>query len=182
MVSILKTYQQRLENKHGWAMPLTCTHCGHEGLPRYDGWTPSTAIRFGGKPTIYANVFCDQCGESLKEEAGVKLAALFTEQATDARSRRLLWNMVGLLVLIPLVFAAVIWLGVQNGWWGGWAFSLLGLLAFFFGPAVMWCNYRIHSIRHECECGSPDYLFMGLLGRSYCYRCSSCGKLLRLRD
>jgi len=182
MVSILKEYQERLKNKHGWAVPLTCTHCGHEGLPRYDGWTPSTAIRFGAKPTIFANVSCEQCGESLKEEANVKLADLFTEQAPDARSRQLLWNMVGLLVLVPLVFAAVIWLGVQSGWWGGWAFSLLALLAFFFAPATMWCNYRIHSIRLECECGKPDYLFMGLLGRSYCYRCSSCGKLLRLRD
>ena len=90
--------------------------------------------------------------------------------------------MVGLLLLIPLLFAAAVWLGVPNGRWGGWAFSLLALLALFSGPAVMWCNYRIHSIRHECECGKPDYLFMGLLGRSSCHRCSSCGKLLRLRD
>ncbi len=177
-----KNYRERLEHTHGWAVPLTCTHCGHEGLPRYDGWTPSMAVRFGGRPTVYANVFCEKCGEALKEEAGGKLVDLFAEQATDARSQRLLWNMVGALFVVPLLFAALIGLGVWNGWWGGWVFSLLALLAFFLGPAVMWVNCRIHSIRHECECGNPNYLFMGLLGRSYCYRCSSCGKLLRLRD
>ena len=28
--------------------------------------------------------------------------------------------------------------------------------------------------------GNPEYSFLGLLRRSYCYRCSSCGRLLRL--
>jgi hypothetical protein len=46
----------------------------------------------------------------------------------------------------------------------------------------MWFNYQIASIRCWCECGRPGYKFMGLLGRSYCYRCSSCGRRLRLKD
>jgi hypothetical protein len=74
-----------------WHVPLTCTRCGHEALPRYDGWTQCMAARFGDRSTIYADLFCDHCGE-------------------------------------------------------------------------------------------PDYVFLGMLGRSYCYRCSSCGRLLRLRD
>ncbi|MEW6555699.1 MAG: hypothetical protein AB1384_15630 [Actinomycetota bacterium] len=41
------------------------------------------------------------------------------------------------------------------------------------------------TLRQSCDCGSPDYIFMGMLGRSYCFRCfrcASCGRLLRLRD
>lgn len=182
MASFLKKYRERLEHTHGWKVPLTCTHCGHEGLPHYDGWTPSTAVRFGNRPTIYANLLCEDCGESLKEEAGVKLVEMLSPQPTDTRNRRLLWNMICVLVVVPVLLAGLIWLGVQNGMWGPWAFSWLAIMGLFFPLATMWINYRIHSIRHECECGNPAYLFMGLLGRSYCYRCSSCGRLLRLRD
>ena len=80
MVSLLKSYRERLEHKHGWNVPLTCTHCGHEGLPRYDGWTPSTAVRFGDHPTIYANVSCQKCGRTLREEAGIELVRVFSSQ------------------------------------------------------------------------------------------------------
>ncbi len=182
MTSFLKRYRERLENRHGWDVPLVCTQCGHEGVPRSDGWTPSTTVRLGDRPTVFANVLCEGCGKSLQEEAGVALKAMFSEQPVDTRNRQLLWNMVGLLLVVPTLFLGLIWLGVARGLWGAWAFSWLGLLAFFFAPVSMWINYRIHSIRHECPCGQPAYLFMGLLGRAYCYRCSSCGRLLKLRD
>ncbi|NLE38030.1 MAG: hypothetical protein GX621_08400 [Pirellulaceae bacterium] len=127
-------------------------------------------------------MFCENCGESLREEADVTLRGLFSQQPIDPRNRRLLRNMVALLVVVPLLLAGAIWLGVINGIWGWWAFSWLALLGFVFSPASTWFSYRIHSLRHECECGRPEYVFLGLLGRSYCYRCGSCGRLLRLRD
>jgi hypothetical protein len=182
MVSFLKKYQERLVHRHGWNVPLTCTRCGHEGLPRYDGWTPSMAARFGDRPTIYANLFCDHCGARMTEEAGAAITGMFSDPPTDTRNRRLLWGMLGVLILVPLAFAGLIWMGVQNGLWGAWAFSWLAGLALLITPVTFWFNYRIHSIRHECACGAPDYVFLGMLGRSYCYRCSSCGRLLRLRD
>ncbi len=182
MASFLKRYRQRLENRHGWDVPLVCTQCGHDGLPRSEGWTPSASVRFGDRPTIFNDVFCENCGKPLKEEAGTALAAMFSSQPVDTRNRRLLWDMIGLLLVVPAVFLGLIWFGVWHGFWGAWAFSLFGLLGFVFAPVSMWLNYRIHAVRHECPCGQPAYLFMGLLGRASCYRCSSCGRLLKLRD
>ena len=49
-------------------------------------------------------------------------------------------------------------------------------------PMILLFNWQVHSPRFRCDCGQPAYKFMGMLGRSYCYRCSSCGRLLRLRD
>ncbi len=182
MSSILAKYRERLEHNHGWQVPLICTKCGHEGVPRYDGWTPSTAIRFGDRPTIYADLYCEKCGRDLREEAEVALVDTFSQQPTDLRNKRLLWGMIVVLVVVPLLFFGGIWLGVRNGIWGPWAFSWLGVMGLLITPTIMWLNWRIASIRYECECGNPDYLFMGMLGRSYCYRCTSCGKLIRIRD
>jgi hypothetical protein len=102
--------------------------------------------------------------------------------STLSENRRVLWSTLGLVSLLPLIGLGAIWLGVWAGLWGIWVFSLLGLSALLITPATMWCNYRIASIRQQCPCGKPDYLFMGLLGKSYCYRCTSCGTRLRLRD
>ena len=182
MASILAKYRKRLEHKHGWRVPLVCNHCGHEGVPRYDGWTPSTAISFGDQPTIYADLFCEKCGQELRNEAGAMLVGIFSRQPTDMRNRRLLWLMIAVIGFLPLLLGVVVWLGVHKGMWGPWAFSWFGGLMFFITPATMWISWRIASIRNTCECGKPDYLFMGMLGRSYCYRCSACGRLLRIRD
>ncbi len=62
------------------------------------------------------------------------------------------------------------------------AFLALTGLILLLPPAIFWFNWQIHGARHRCECGQPAYVFMGLLERSYCYRCSTCGKLLRVRD
>jgi hypothetical protein len=83
---------------------------------------------------------------------------------------------------IPLLLIVGIVAGMRLGWWGPRAFIALSGLGVLVLPAVFWFNSQVHSIRHRCECGRPDYVFMGLLGRSYCYRCSTCGRILRLRD
>jgi hypothetical protein len=60
--------------------------------------------------------------------------------------------------------------------------ALFRLPLLLLAPAIFWFNWRIASIRHRCACGRPDYRLMGLIGRSYAFRCSTCGRLLRLRD
>jgi hypothetical protein len=113
------------------------------------------------------------CPHSMKRLSG---------KEKDTRNRLLLLTFIGLMVGLPLLAFAAIWAGVQLGWWGNIAYTALAGLSLLLLPNMFWFNWQVHGIRHRCECGNPDYLFMGLLGRSYCYRCSSCGKLLRLRD
>ncbi len=113
---------------------------------------------------------------------GEKLIGLFSHVPTPAQNRRLITLLISLLVGLPLLLCAVIWAGVQLGWWGHMAFLALTGLPLLLPPAIFWFNWQIHGARHRCDCGQPAYVFLGLLGRSYCYRCSTCGKLLRLWD
>lgn len=182
MTSLLKEYGRRLERQHGWEVELVCPVCGHCGIPEYDGWTPTQIVRLGDRPTIFANVSCPNCGQDLKRTAGGKLVDLFSGVPTPARNKRLLWVFVSLIFGVPLLLFAGIWAGVQAGWWSSTAYTALAGMSLLLLPTMFWFNWQVHGIRHRCECGKPAYLFMGLLGRSYCYRCSSCGKLLRLRD
>ena len=177
-----KPQPKYLEHKHGWEVSLICTQCGHDGVPRYDDWTPSAAIHFGDTPTIYAQLFCNQCGKSLTAEAGTELVRMFSGMSTDHVNKRIIGQMIVVLAVVPLLATAILWFGVHQGLWGAWAFSLLSLLTLLIAPMIMWFNYKIAAIRHRCPCGRPDYILMGLLGRSYCYRCANCGRLLRLRD
>jgi hypothetical protein len=182
MTALLDEYGQRLRHRHGWEVQLLCPICGYRGLPDYGGWTASAALNFADQPTIFANVTCQKCGQDLKQEAGEKLVEMFTGVPTPTLNRQLLLTFIGLMVGVPMITFAAIWAGIQLGWWGNVAYTVLAGLSLLLLPAMFWFNWQIHGIRHRCECGNPDYLFMGMLGRSSCYRCSSCGRLLRLRD
>ncbi|MDY0165578.1 MAG: hypothetical protein RBS80_03495 [Thermoguttaceae bacterium] len=107
---------------------------------------------------------------------------MFADVPTPARNRRRILMFLALLIGLPMLLSVAVWAGVQHGWWGNAVYTALAVLPPALVPAIFWFNWRIHGIRHRCECGKPVFLFMGMLGQSYCYRCSSCGKLLRLRD
>ncbi len=180
-MSLMARYKERVQHQHGWEVELQCPQCNHEGVPEYVGWTPSSAINLGDTPTIYANLSCPQCGHDLKDAAGEKLRELFKDVSIPPRNKGLLYGLILAVVGLPLALAGIIWAGVNAGWWGEGAFVWLTLCWIVVGPAIFIFNYKVHSIRFTCECGHPRYVFMGMLGRSYCYRCS-CGKLLRVRD
>jgi hypothetical protein len=182
MKSFFAKYKQAVEHQHGWDVELKCIGCGWSGVPIYDGWTPSYAMNFGNSPTIYANITCPECGKDLREEAGSKLVELFEGITLDRRNKRYLMWFVIALIGIPLIIAGLIEAGVQAKLWGNIAFIALVFMPLFLMPGIMLLNYRIGLISSECECGGTGYIFIGMLGRSYCYRCPSCGKLLRVRD
>lgn len=182
MPTFLQAYRERLEHKHGWQIELACQVCGHHSVPDSDGWTPSGAIRFGQRATIFANLSCANCGADLKSAAGEMLAEIFADVATPARNRLLLGWFIACVVVMPLLIAVGLAAGVWAGLWTARAFIALSVLPVLAAPIILWMNYAVASLRARCVCGEPDYLFMGLLGRSYCYRCSTCGRLLRLRD
>ncbi len=170
-----RQYRERLQHQHGWEVELTCPVCGVV-TPVYNGWTSSHAIHLGNTPTIFANLNCPQCVADLHEAAGKKLVELFADIAVTPFNRRLIVWFVGLCAGgIPLFLGAGTFLGSL-----GQGATFLGVV--YYGLLVMWFNGQVASIRYRCVCGNPTYKFMGMLGRSYCYRCSSCGKLLRLQD
>ena len=182
MVSLLNKYNSVVRNRHGWNVELTCTQCALSGQPRYEGWSPDLTANVSGHPTIYAKLACPKCGRRLTDEAGRKLVELFKDVAILEQNEKIIKTFIADLIIVPLVFAALLFVGVQFGWWGYSAFAILALSAAFIQPLVMRMNYRIAMMRSRCACGQPNYIFMGLLGRTYCYRCTSCGRLLKLRD
>lgn len=172
MLSIFKKYKNLIRHQHGWEIELKCPQCSHIGIPHYNGWKPNNRIKFGKRSTIFACLDCSHCGNKLRDEAGKKLVELFSEIAIPPRNTYLImWFVVaGMAILVGAYFGKSVI--------GDWAY-----IAFIFFPILIRLfNYRVASIRAQCACGNPKYVFMGLLGRTYCYRCSSCARLLRLRD
>jgi hypothetical protein len=171
-----------MQHQHGWDVELQCPRCGNIAVPVFRGWTPSRAISLGNTPTIYADLDCARCGASLRDAAGRKLVELFTDVSIPLRNRQLIAWFLTCMVRAPLRLLAAVILGVGAGWGAFRHPAILPLFALLLGPMIMWFNWQIASMRSRCECGDPAYKFMGMLGRSYCYRCSTCGRLLRLRD
>ena len=182
ITGFFKKYNQALRLRHDWQTALTCTGCGASAVPIYDGWTPKHEIAFGSTPVIYARLHCPQCGKDLRREAGEKLVALFSPVPPPVRNRRILMGFIGLMVGLPLVLCIALFAGVKMGYWGYRAFQGLTFLPILIAPAILLFNWQVNAIRRTCDCDAPDYRFMGMLGRSYCHRCATCGKLLRIRD
>lgn len=171
-------YRERLQHTHAWKVELRCPACGVVALPVFNGWTPSHALNFGDAPTIYADLDCPACGAGLRQAAGTKMVELFAEVGVPPRNKRLMATFIALILGCELP-------GAIPSLFDGWRklrVILVRTPLFLLAPTLLWFNGQIASIRSRCESGRPDYKFMGLLGRSYCYRCSSCGSLLRLRD
>lgn len=181
VISFITQYKQRVELQHGWEVELQCPECGHESVPTFaDGLTPkpnAVAKNVADSPLICATVTCSECGHDLNEQAGVKLIELFK----DVPRTTIGWLSVvlGVLLFSPVAVFVIGWAGHFAGWWGdgvGWviypamALCLIVFLAFY---------YMVQPLIYSCECGKPRFLFMGVLGRSYCFRCSSCSRLLR---
>jgi hypothetical protein len=108
-----------------------------------------------------------------QEVAGEKLVALFAEDATPAKFKQMVLLFIVVLAGIPALL-----LVLPRSWWTYAMIPYFLLLQ----PMIFLFNWQVHSPRFRCDCGEPAYKFMGPLGRSYCYRCSSCGRVLRLRD
>ncbi len=181
-MEFLRKYRQGVQHEHGWQVELHCSQCGHSAVPNYKGWIPNNSVAFGNQATIFAQLFCTNCGKNLASEAAARLAAMFVGVAMPRANRRLLLKFVVTLLAVPLALLAVVFAGVQWQWWSGEAYAAVALSCVAIGPLTMWFNFRVASLRSRCSCGKPRYLFMGLLGRSYCYRCGTCANLLRLRD
>jgi len=181
MGSLFAKYRLAAGTLYGWSVELRCDACGFQGLPRYEGKLQAPAP-VGDRPAIYAKVTCSKCGNRLIDAAGRKLTELFRDTAVPEENKIIIKKFILGLFLIPLAFALLLVAGVQQGWWSYSAFAILLLSALFIPVTVVHMNYRIAMLRSRCECGNPAYVLMGLLDRMYCYRCSSCGRLLRLRD
>jgi hypothetical protein len=171
-------YRERLQHTHGWEAELRCPACGVVALPAFNGWTPSNAINFGETPTIYADLTCRSCGADLRQAASTKLVELFADVGVPTRNKRLMATFIALILGFEIP-GTILSLFER---WRELGVALVRAPLLLLAPAILWFNGQIASIRSRCECGRPDYKFMGLLGRSYCYRCSTCGRLLRLRD
>jgi DNA-directed RNA polymerase subunit RPC12/RpoP len=149
-------------------------------MPRYEGWSPHMAG--AGDATIFARLACPACGQRLIDEPVRKLVGLFAGVPVSAQNHRIIKEFIAGLVTVPLTFAFVLFVGLQMGWWRNNAFGLLVLSAAVIPLLVMLKNYRIAMLRSVCDCKKPAYYLLGTLQGTCCYRCSSCGRLLRLQE
>lgn len=157
---------------------MQCPQCDRDGVPTFEDGTIDTKKvhkNAADVPMLCANVTCSECGNDLKEQAGEKLAELFSDTP-----KMFGWPSVlmGVLLFLPILVFGMFWVGAFAGWWQElellhWVVFFLLFLPFLIG------HYFIHPKMYSCECGNPKFLFMGALGRSYCFRCSSCSRLLR---
>lgn len=169
---------------HGWDVELTCSQCGTGALPRYEGWSPSLSGYTNVNIQVFAKVACTKCGKRLTGEAGRKLADLFDNLEITAENRNIITGFITRLFLVPAVLAFVLFLGAQMDWWG-WGLGTVWILlisALAIPVFVFWKNSQIAGLPTRCECGKPHYIFMGTLENNHCYRCFSCGKLLKVRE
>ncbi len=169
----VRKYKKRVDFKHGWEVELECPSCGHEGLPECSGGRTPQPKEWSKNPddtpVICANVTCAECGHDLKEQASEKLTELFKD--VPKTTLGLLSVVMAIILLVSIVVGAIG--GLFCIYWWFWP----SILAFFLIFLAFY--YMIQPLIYACECGNPRFLFMGLLGRSYCFRCSSCGRLLR---
>ncbi len=183
VTALLRAYRQTLQHEHGWEVALSCPACSAVEVPVFSGWTPSRSIRLGNQPTVFANLSCPKCAAPMRVAAEAKLTELFANVEIPESNRRLLKAYVVSAAGSLLILAAVVVVPLVAGWPVLRASFAAALAAVVLArPFGMWLTYAVARHRQRCDCGNPAYKFMGLLGRTYCYRCSSCGRLLRLRD
>lgn len=168
---------------YGWDVELTCTGCKFSGQPRYEGSSPSLTSNVPNA-TIYAKVACTKCGRRLTDEAGRKLADLFGKVEISEQNKKIIGRFITRLILVPAMLAFVLFFGMQMDWWN-WGLGTLWVLlvsAVSIPLLTMLKNKRVAGLPLECECGKPHYILMGSLDSAYCYRCYSCGRLLKVRE
>ena len=168
--------EERSRLHHGWDVELRCPQCGTDSVPNMAGWTPNARIAFGKTATIFANLTCPKCATDLKGVAGEKLIQLFADIPIHPRNRTAIFSYLILTILFLLALGGRVWLRMPVF---DWVYPIVFAL---FMSSRFWFNELIHAARHQFDCGLHAYQFMGLFGRSYCFRCGTCGKLLRLRD
>jgi uncharacterized protein YbaR (Trm112 family) len=178
----LERYRRALEHHHDWQLELACPRCRRTGLPRLNGQSDTLAVNWGDNPILFMILSCPECGQDLRDVAGQKLREAFGGLDIPERNRTLRRRFLFVMIGIPLLVAAVMTAGMVLGFWGAEVFLSFLVLALFAAPSLMIASYRIALLRHSCACGLPDYRFHGMLGRSSCYRCASCGRFLKLHE
>jgi hypothetical protein len=179
MRSVFARYRSVVSRTYGWNVELVCGRCKTSVMPRYEGRSQHMA---GAGATIVARLACPACGQRLIDEPVRKLAGLFADVPVSARNHRIVKEFIACLVIVPVLFAFLLFVGMRMGWWGNNAFGLLVLSAAVIPLLVMLKNYRIAMLRSVCACNKPAYCLLGMLHGTGCYCCSSCGRLLRLQE
>ncbi len=176
---------RRNQNRtYGWDVDLACEQCGFAGLPRYEGWSPDLEAGLGPAVQVYAKVACPRCGRRLTSEAGKKLLALFRDVEHSRENRNILSKFVARLFVVPAGLAFVLFFGMQMDWWS-WGMGTVWILvvsAIAIPVIVLARNRQLAALPHRCGCSKPHSVYMGTLDGDHCYRCYSCGMLLKVRE
>jgi hypothetical protein len=177
-------FGSNLNRNYGWDVELSCSHCAFSGMPRYEGRSESLKTDGPADVSIYAKLACPRCGGRLTNEAGRKLVTLFRDVDISEGNKGILGRFITRLFLVPGVLAFVLFFGMQMDWWN-WGLGTLWVLLVSLAsiPLVVYLkNKELADLPLQCECGKPHYVYMGSIENSQCFRCFSCGRLLKVRE
>ncbi|OGW42123.1 MAG: hypothetical protein A2010_19280 [Nitrospirae bacterium GWD2_57_9] len=175
---------KNIQKTHGWDIELTCTHCGFSGQPRYEGWSPSLQTNRGGNVRVYAKIACAKCGSRLTNEAGSKLVELFQGLDIPEQNKKIISRFILWLFLVPAGLAFVLFFGMQMDWWT-WGMGTVWILlvsGIALPVLVSVKNRQVAQLPSRCDCNKPHYVYLGSLDNEQCYRCFSCGRLMKVRE
>jgi hypothetical protein len=172
--------EHNLDHEHGWGLNLSCPVCGWTGVPKYTGDAAvGASMHMPTETVVSANLACYECGNDMGDAAKEKLSEMFKSVPIDKRGASLAGILMLALVLLPFVAFVVVAIGIKLGFWDRSAYLIIAALPLLIVPGFFLASSINASISLQCECGD-DFSYMGKYENSYCYRCTSCGKLTRI--
>lgn len=182
MVCFFEDYNKKVLIKHGWDAQLTCSRCKYRGKPEIKSSIRNKIAKHKNNPQIHTILYCTKCGKDLKEEAECEIVKLFSEEKIpDTTKKMIAWSKIYSIILSLILLIYIYFLFFED-------FRIVYMLPVFFIISTVFVvinkyfKHKFYLIHSTCDCGAPNYIFMGTVGKSCCFRCKSCRRLLRTRN
>jgi len=182
MVSFYAGSKESSRLQYGWDCELECLKCKHIGQPKIYALKQGKILRAKKIPVLHMTLHCLACGQDLQREAESEIVKLFSDIHISKKNAKLItWNRIcsvclSFLLLLCLYFSMFTDFPIRQ------TFPSFVLISLVFIVVVKYFVYQFTLLKKACACGSTKLVFMGSLGQSYCFRCASCGTLVKIDD
>ena len=182
MVAFYDGTKESSRLKYGWDAELECLKCKHIGKPKIYALKQGRIPRAKKLPVIHVTLHCLECGQELQREAESEIVKLFSNiHISEKNTKLIIWNRIcavclSFLLLLCLYFSIFTDLPIRQ------TFPFFVLISVINIVIVKYFVYQFTLLKKTCDCGSTKLVFMGSLAQSCCFRCASCGTLVKVDD